>query len=61
MNEIDQKVAAATGAVPAQINARLRMLLYVDPVSGSNANTGASFALAKKTIDGAISEVPSGG
>ncbi|HDQ4100721.1 TPA: hypothetical protein P8P07_005849 [Pseudomonas aeruginosa] len=61
MNEIDQKVAAATGAVPAQINARLRMLLYVDPVSGSNANTGASFALAKKTIAGAISEVPSGG
>lgn len=60
MTQIDQKVVTATAAVPAEINKRMSMTLYVDAVNGLDSNSGASWALAKATIEGAVGAVPRG-
>ncbi|HGK6498957.1 TPA: hypothetical protein ACJ5BH_005717 [Pseudomonas aeruginosa] len=60
MAAIDQKVQAATGAVPAEINKRMSMTLYVDAIAGNDSNSGESWVLAKKTLPWAVAAVPRG-
>lgn len=61
INEIDQKVGVAVAAVPSEIARQMSRGLFVDPVSGNDANTGLSWAAAKATIRGAVNSCPSGG
>ncbi|WP_213159201.1 hypothetical protein [Pseudomonas aeruginosa] len=60
MAQIDQEVAAAVGAVPAEINKRMAMAFYVDAINGSDGNSGETWALAKKTVAAAVSSAPRG-
>ncbi|HGM5026213.1 TPA: hypothetical protein ACKPXH_003955 [Pseudomonas aeruginosa] len=59
MGAIDDKVDAAVAVVPATIRAEMTKTLYVDP-AGSDANSGTSWAAAKRTIRDAINSMPRG-
>lgn len=59
--EIDQKVDAATGAVPHTVKALFDQTLYVNETTGSSANDGLSDAKPLKYLEDAISKVPAGG
>lgn len=55
MNEIDQKVDDATGAVPGEIKSMMTRLVHVDYTAGSDDNDGSlrnPYATLKKAIEG---------
>ncbi len=59
VEEIDNKVEEATGAVPDTIKEHMNVTVYVDAVSGHDGNTGKSQSAALKTIAAAIESAPS--
>ncbi|MFR9656409.1 MAG: hypothetical protein SNF94_05425 [Rikenellaceae bacterium] len=58
ISQIDQKVNAATSAVPDKIKSSMDAKLYVDSVNGNDANDGLSQASPKRSILAAVDSVP---
>ncbi|QKS26575.1 hypothetical protein [Vreelandella titanicae] len=58
MSGIDQKVDQATEAVPEAVAKLSDRIICVDAVNGSDANSGDDFNSAKRTIPGALNDLP---